>query len=186
MSVQLNESELRRLHDATNTAFRLYILLRWQGRRWSYGTLRQEFFRDTARSRFSHPPTKIELQKALQSLWRLGLVDLYRVKRQTIHVNCPFAVMDGVVESNLVSGLGGAWVEKTPDTPIVRPPIPKRIRNKVIDRDGPFCATCGTTRNLTIDHIRPVAHGGTDDLENLRVLCRSCNSRKHAKPNWGD
>ena len=33
--------------------------------------------------------------------------------------------------------------------------------------------------NLTVDHIVPKARGGTNDPENLRVLCRPCNSRKH-------
>ena len=32
---------------------------------------------------------------------------------------------------------------------------------------------------LTIDHIRPRAAGGSDAPENLRVLCREQNSRRH-------
>lgn len=40
------------------------------------------------------------------------------------------------------------------------------------------CQKCGATRDLTRDHIRPVAHGGTNDPSNLRTLCRSCNSSK--------
>ncbi|MFF5029237.1 HNH endonuclease signature motif containing protein [Streptomyces collinus] len=35
--------------------------------------------------------------------------------------------------------------------------------------------------DLTADHIVPKAAGGTDDPENIQVLCRSCNSRKHAQ-----
>ena len=33
---------------------------------------------------------------------------------------------------------------------------------------------------MGIDHIEPVAHGGTDELSNLQVLCRSCNQTKGA------
>jgi uncharacterized protein CbrC (UPF0167 family) len=43
------------------------------------------------------------------------------------------------------------------------------------------CANCGATEGLTIDHIKPVKLGGTDDYSNLQILCKSCNSRKGAK-----
>ena len=37
---------------------------------------------------------------------------------------------------------------------------------------------CGAVDDLTIDHIVPRWAGGTNDLGNLQVLCRPCNSRK--------
>jgi 5-methylcytosine-specific restriction protein A len=44
----------------------------------------------------------------------------------------------------------------------------------------PYCAQCGHTGSqanpLTVDHIVPKAKGGTDDADNLRVLCRLHNS----------
>ena len=33
-------------------------------------------------------------------------------------------------------------------------------------------------RNITIDHIVPQSQGGSDDLENLQLLCGACNSTK--------
>ena len=44
-----------------------------------------------------------------------------------------------------------------------------------------FCRGCGEhfrKRNLTVDHIVPRAHGGTDHRENLWLLCAACNSLK--------
>ncbi|MBY8967079.1 HNH endonuclease [Algiphilus sp. NNCM1] len=50
----------------------------------------------------------------------------------------------------------------------------------LIDRDGYVCSEpgCNVSHELTIDHILPVSRGGTDELQNLRFLCRSHNSAK--------
>ncbi|HLI17267.1 MAG TPA: HNH endonuclease signature motif containing protein [Rhodanobacteraceae bacterium] len=37
---------------------------------------------------------------------------------------------------------------------------------------------CGCTSELTVDHIDPLSKGGTDELSNLRFMCRSHNSAK--------
>jgi 5-methylcytosine-specific restriction endonuclease McrA len=54
----------------------------------------------------------------------------------------------------------------------------KKVREAVFKRDGFVCAECGTHRDLSLDHIVPVVAGGEDRLDNLQVLCRSCNSSK--------
>jgi hypothetical protein len=54
----------------------------------------------------------------------------------------------------------------------------KMIRKVLIQRDGERCKFCGTTDKLTIDHIVSIYQGGSDDLDNLQLLCSSCNSRK--------
>ncbi len=56
--------------------------------------------------------------------------------------------------------------------------ISPRTRAAVLDRDGHQCSYCGSTDNLTIDHIIPVAHGGLSIIENLRTLCGHCNTSK--------
>ena len=39
------------------------------------------------------------------------------------------------------------------------------------------CESCGETnrRSLTADHIIPLSIGGSNELDNIRVLCRSCH-----------
>lgn len=53
-----------------------------------------------------------------------------------------------------------------------------RLMLALIARDGYECATCGAQKDITIDHVIPLSRGGTDDLENLVLLCRTCNSKK--------
>lgn len=48
----------------------------------------------------------------------------------------------------------------------------------LIERDGYQCTECGDVEDLTIDHIIPLSKGGSDDLDNLRLLCRKHNSSK--------
>lgn len=48
----------------------------------------------------------------------------------------------------------------------------------LLKQDGKHCQFCGSTRNLTIDHIIPRSLGGRRNRENVIVLCKSCNERK--------
>lgn len=43
------------------------------------------------------------------------------------------------------------------------------------------CLKCGTENNLTIDHIIPISKKGTNDRDNLQVLCSRCNGEKDDK-----
>ena len=54
-------------------------------------------------------------------------------------------------------------------------------RERVFMRDGKACQLCGTDEGeMHIDHIIPRKAGGDHSLDNLRVLCKSCNLRKGA------
>lgn len=43
------------------------------------------------------------------------------------------------------------------------------------------CACCGKRAELHIDHIVPISRGGSNWPRNIQLLCKPCNSRKHAK-----
>lgn len=51
----------------------------------------------------------------------------------------------------------------------------------LIERDGAKCQRCGATNNLCVDHIVPLARGGSNELDNLQILCWHCNTSKGAK-----
>lgn len=62
-----------------------------------------------------------------------------------------------------------------------RTPLSKKTRFEVFKRDSFTCQYCGKSAPdviLEVDHIIPVAQGGTDDLFNLVTSCRDCNRGK--------
>lgn len=62
--------------------------------------------------------------------------------------------------------------------------ISKKLRFDVFKRDLFQCVYCGAhpseTVILEIDHIHPVAEGGTNDIDNLVTACWDCNRGKGA------
>jgi 5-methylcytosine-specific restriction protein A len=58
-----------------------------------------------------------------------------------------------------------------------RKSVPPRVRAAVKERDG-ACVACGSTVDLTVDHIKAIRSGGSNEPENLQTLCKPCNVRK--------
>jgi 5-methylcytosine-specific restriction endonuclease McrA len=51
-------------------------------------------------------------------------------------------------------------------------------------RDGGICKISNhhiSREEATRDHIRPRAHGGSDDPGNLRLACERCNNRRGSR-----
>jgi 5-methylcytosine-specific restriction enzyme A len=74
-----------------------------------------------------------------------------------------------------------AKYQARPPKPWYTDPTYRRNRAKLLARAQhcEFCGTAGDKQNpLTADHLTPVSRGGTNNLDNLRPLCRSCNSRR--------
>ncbi len=74
--------------------------------------------------------------------------------------------------------------------PVVSRNISPQLRNEILERNGYTCQRCGAGPDdtdpdnsgrkirLHIDHIKPISQGGTDNKNNLRVLCSACNQGK--------
>lgn len=60
-----------------------------------------------------------------------------------------------------------------------------------IARDKPNCHICGKPidytlpylhdKSFVVDHLKPLAKGGADTLDNKRAAHRDCNSKKRAR-----
>jgi hypothetical protein len=63
--------------------------------------------------------------------------------------------------------------------------LSKSVRFEIFKRDGFRCHYCGATPDralLRVDHVEPVAHGGSNEPHNLITACHDCNAGKSATP----
>jgi len=59
--------------------------------------------------------------------------------------------------------------------------IPGHIRYAVWLRDAGRCNQCASQEALEFDHIIPLSKGGANSVDNLQLLCLSCNRSKSNK-----
>ena len=73
----------------------------------------------------------------------------------------------------------------------------RRVVGELAMRDGWKCMLCnkkfakrrdfGSSRSsITIDHIQPRSFGGSDELSNLRLAHRRCNSERNGDSYFGE
>jgi len=102
----------------------------------------------------------------------------YRRHWGSLHEACAAlaALHDGrISRDQLLVGRREASARKT---------VPLKDRWGVLKRDNYRCCKCGASPStdhaveLEVDHIVPVAKGGTNDSENLQTLCQNCNQGK--------
>jgi 5-methylcytosine-specific restriction endonuclease McrA len=59
-----------------------------------------------------------------------------------------------------------------------REPVSREVRLAVFERDGGKCVQCGSNVDIQYDHIIPFSMGGATTVENLQILCATCNQQK--------
>lgn len=53
-----------------------------------------------------------------------------------------------------------------------------KILHDVLTKCNSVCADCNSVDDLQIDHITAISLGGTNELDNLQILCGNCNRKK--------
>jgi len=94
--------------------------------------------------------------------WRLdaGLVQLFN---------------GSMVEFNKFSTAGYSEPDPIVMVKKARKALTNAVMSKVWTRDEGKCVECGSTDDLEFDHMIPHSKGGTSTVENLRILCQTCN-----------
>lgn len=59
--------------------------------------------------------------------------------------------------------------------------LPSVSRRELLRRDSHRCQYCGSSRDLTIDHLIPRSKGGTHTWDNVVIACETCNHKKGDK-----
>lgn len=57
----------------------------------------------------------------------------------------------------------------------------KAVLEEKLSYWGNKCWCCGTSKDITLDHVKPISKGGTNWVANIRPCCSSCNSIKNNK-----
>jgi len=52
------------------------------------------------------------------------------------------------------------------------------VRRKVWIRNKGQCTACGSRKELQYDYIVPISEGGNNTIDNLQLLCKTCNQEK--------
>ncbi len=56
--------------------------------------------------------------------------------------------------------------------------VPAHVKRAALKKTKGKCQICGTHRKLEYDHQHAYSLGGTSDVGNVRLLCKSCNQRQ--------
>src|SRR4051812_6289709 len=66
-----------------------------------------------------------------------------------------------------------AWVRKSARNQLRDKGWERHTRPRALARDGFACVRCGSRDRLEVDHVTPIAQGGTWTLDNAQTLCQS-------------
>lgn len=125
----------------------------------------------TGESGLSRPTVERNIGQLIGSKWITKTVD----------VTPSGAILESRFQVHLSKQGPGHTVENVITSRTKRTPVPEVIVVDTYARDGFKCVYCGSIDRLTIDHIVPLARGGSNTSENLQTLCQRCNSSKSAR-----
>lgn len=117
-----------------------------------------------------------EQEPSLDALWKSFCQDCCLTLADKIY-DCPSAMGWGIIHIIYQDKLSSSHNRK------LRKQIPryKTILNELLHKYNFCCVLCGAKDRLEIDHKFPVSKWWKDNICNLQIMCKSCNSRKSNK-----
>ncbi len=123
---------------------------------------------------FAHIDPNMSLKDVLHRLCDSEIAKKSRLPEAT---KSKLRAADSKINSPATTKVATAATEVAESPATSRADSKAEIRRQVWRRDQGRCTRCSSTHAVQEDHIVPRAAGGMDALENLRLLCRSCNHR---------
>ena len=128
-----------------------------------------------------------------QQIRNIGMISEYARRIRELRDEEGYQIKSHVDRADLKPG--EYILESLEQKPVIARRISPQLRNEILERNGFTCQLCGAGAGdsdpfnpdrkvrLHVDHIKPISQGGTDDKDNLRVLCSSCNQgRANVQP----
>ncbi len=139
--------------------------------RWEYDNLDKKAASKKRLRKKKHDDTKL----SLRGQWKVRFFDVLKPIHKQHTVGAVEAVLKKIdsVSQGIRSRSKGLGIECNVTL--------EDLRLLILDAYGKKCKFCDTiiTRQvLVVDHQRPVSKGGTSNLDNLQVICKTCNGMK--------
>jgi len=106
---------------------------------------------------------------------------------RTLHFACAemVRILEHQTDNSLITqriwDAYGRWFPEEIVTRAQWDAVRKYVAPAVFRRDGKKCVYCGSERDITVDHVVPIARGGSHEMGNLAACCAECNSSKGDK-----
>lgn len=98
------------------------------------------------------------------------------IRRPCVEPGCPFLALDGRREGRCARCLQVSTDTRNRAKPAEYRDPGYRALRAIYRTNNMACWICGRPNADTLDHVVPLADGGTNALDNLRPAHRACNS----------
>lgn len=148
-------------------------------RRYTLGKVKERHFLDRLEAQMDHPVLVTSING--RRYWQFHNRFYWESEGlRANEVRALLAMREQRVRRHIETAENNFALGSAPRPTTGRKAIPDDVKVYVMRRDAGSCRACGSTTELQYDHVIPLAMGGSDNAENLQILCGPCNRSKSA------